>query len=96
MTTGCTSNNLFTIDADVIVKADSVPMQNIFREICAQQEFEEHLEKMVSRISAIESLGRTREITIKDLRGGGKYEVLAKSAKCIVENEVSFSGRKGQ
>jgi hypothetical protein len=83
-------NNLFTIDADTMVRADSVPMQNAFREICAQQGFEEHLDKTMGRISAIESLRRTREVTIKDLQDGGKYKFLVKNAKGIVENEVSF------
>ena len=89
-------DNLFTIDADAMVRANSVPMQNAFREVCAQQGFEEHLGKTVGRISAIESLGRTREVTIKDLWGGGKYKVLAKSAKGIVENVISFEAETGK
>ena len=59
--------NIFTIDSRAMVRADSVPMQNAFREICNQEGFEEHLEKTLDRISAIESLGRTREIVAKDL-----------------------------
>ena len=72
--------NLFTIDSRAMVRADSVPMMNAFREICAQPGFEEHLERTLDRIAAIESLGRTREIVAKDLIdkrykiriGGGK------------------------
>jgi hypothetical protein len=59
--------NIFTIDSKAMVRADSVPMQNAFREICSQQGFAEHLEATLDRISAIESLGRTREIVAKDL-----------------------------
>ena len=59
--------NIFTIDSRAMVRADSVPMQNAFREICSQEGFEEHLEKTLDRISDIESLGRTREIVAKDL-----------------------------
>ena len=59
--------NIFTIDSRGMVRADSVPMQNAFREICSQPGFEEHLEKTLDRIAAIESLGRTREILAKDL-----------------------------
>ena len=66
--------NIFTIDSRAMVRADSVPMQNAFREICSQPGFEEHLQKTLDRISAIESLGRTREIVAKDLIGG-KYRI---------------------
>lgn len=62
--------NIFTIDADAMVRADSVPMQNAFREICAEEGFDEHLQATLDRISAIESLGRTREIVAKDLVSG--------------------------
>ena len=66
--------NVFTIDAQAMVRADSVPMQNAFREICEEEGFDEHLEATLKRISAIESLGRTREIVAKDLVQGGKYK----------------------
>lgn len=61
--------NIFTIDAQAMVRADSVPMLNAFREICSEEGFEEHLQGTLDRISAIESLGRTREIVAKDLIG---------------------------
>ena len=59
--------NIFTIDADAKVRADSVPMFNAFREICGEEGFEEYLQKTLDRISAIESLGRTREVVEVDL-----------------------------
>ena len=55
-------------------------MQRAFEDICAQEGFEEHLEATLDRISAIESLGRTKELTIKDLWNGGQYEIQTKSA----------------
>ena len=61
--------NIFTIDAQAMVRADSVPMLNAFRQICAEEGFEEHLQATLDRISAIESLGRTREVVAKDLIG---------------------------
>ena len=64
--------NVFMIDSRAMVRADSVPMQNAFREICGEPGFEEHLQKTLDRISAIESLGRTREVVAKDLVLGGK------------------------
>ncbi|KAL8946202.1 MAG: hypothetical protein Q9222_007372 [Ikaeria aurantiellina] len=59
--------NIFTIDAHAMVRADSVPMLNAFREICNEEGFDEFLQATLDRISAIESLGRTREIVAKDL-----------------------------
>ncbi|MCJ1372521.1 hypothetical protein MMC20_003746, partial [Loxospora ochrophaea] len=73
--------NIFTIDSRAMVRADSVPMQNAFREICAEEGFDEHLEKTLDRINAIESLGRTREIVAKDLVGGGKYKIVLEDKK---------------
>ena len=67
--------NIFTIDSKAMVRADSVPMMNAFREICGEEGFEEHLEKTLERISAIESLGRTRELVVKDFVENKKYEI---------------------
>ena len=69
--------NIFTIDAQAMVRADSVPMLNAFRQICSEPGFEEHLKATLDRISAIESLGRTREIVAKDLITG-RYNVRGK------------------
>ncbi|KAF4628923.1 hypothetical protein G7Y89_g9230 [Cudoniella acicularis] len=70
--------NLFTITSTANVRADSVPMQRAFRDICQEEGFEDHLEKTLQRISDIESLGRTREIVAKDLVLGGKYSIATK------------------
>lgn len=81
--------NIFTIDAQAMVRADSVPMQNAFREICGQPGFEEHLNATLDRISAIESLGRTREIIAKDLVSG-RYRISGTAdmgAGILVEKE---------
>ena len=59
--------NIFTIDSRAMVRADSVPMQNAFREICSEEGFDKLLQATLDRISAIESLGRTREVVAKDL-----------------------------
>lgn len=67
--------NVFTINSNAMVRADSVPMMNAFREICSEEGFNALLEATLTRIGDIESLGRTRELTIKDLWEGGKYEV---------------------
>jgi len=67
--------NLFTITSNAFVRADSVPMQRAFKEICSEEGFEEYLEATLQRISDIESLGRTRELVAKDLVLGGKYKL---------------------
>ena len=66
--------NIFTIDAQAMVRADSVPMQRAFRQICNEPGFDEHLKATLDRIAGIESLGRTREIVAKDLIAG-KYTI---------------------
>ncbi|KAI9679812.1 MAG: hypothetical protein M1817_004826 [Caeruleum heppii] len=67
--------NIFTIDCAANVRADSVPMMNAMREVVEAEGFEELLEGTLKRIAEIESLGRTREVTVKDLWGGGAFEV---------------------
>lgn len=74
-------HNIFSISSDAFVRADSVPMQQAFRSICAEEGFAEHLENTIQRISDIESLGRTREIVAKDLVLGGKYNITMKDGK---------------
>ncbi|KAK4554954.1 hypothetical protein LTR86_008102 [Recurvomyces mirabilis] len=69
------SINVFTIDSNAMVRADSVPMMNAFREIVGEPGFAEFLDATLERIGDIESLGRTRELTIKDLWDQGKYRV---------------------
>jgi hypothetical protein len=84
-------DNLFTIDSQANVRADSVPMQIAFREICAEPGFDEYLEATLDRISAIESLGRTRELTIKDLWNKGKYTVTMRDRKGRDNGTLEFA-----
>ncbi|GME82389.1 unnamed protein product [Ambrosiozyma monospora] len=67
--------NIFTIDSYSMVRADSVPMMRAFHEIASQPNFDQLLEETVDRVSAIESLGRTRELVWKDLALGGKFQI---------------------
>ena len=92
--------NIFTIDAQAMVRADSVPMLNAFRQICNEPGFEKQLEATLDRISAIESLGRTREVVAKDLITGSyrlrgrpdrgedvtlRFEPVNKSGGCTIQ-----------
>lgn len=67
--------NLFTIGTDSNVRADSVPMMRAFHEIASHPEFDSTLRETIDRISEIESLGRTRELVLKDLTHGGRFEI---------------------
>lgn len=67
--------NIFTIDSHSSVRADSVPMMQAFREIASMPGFNDLLEETMDRVSAIESLGRTRELVAKDLVLGGTYKI---------------------
>ncbi|KAB8659325.1 hypothetical protein FH972_026214 [Carpinus fangiana] len=82
--------NVFTINSKAMVRADSVPMQRAFREICSQEGFDKHLEATLDRISAIESLGRTRELTIKDLWNKGRYSISMNSAAGQPLRNITF------
>ncbi|KAJ5953206.1 hypothetical protein N7454_000102 [Penicillium verhagenii] len=86
--------NIFTIDSRAMVRADSVPMQRAFQEICADEGFDKHLEGTLDRIDDIESLGRTRELTIKDLWDQGKYRVVVKDNRGNESGTVEFSVAK--
>ncbi|KAJ5239949.1 hypothetical protein N7468_004568 [Penicillium chermesinum] len=83
--------NLFTIDSRAMVRADSVPMQRAFREVCALEGFDDHLEGTLQRIGDIESLGRTREITIKDLWNQGKYRIVMRDNKGRESGTMEFA-----
>lgn len=67
--------NIFSIDSNAMVRADSMAMQNVFRDVCSRPGFEEHLAATMERLDELESLGRTREIKIKDLSDGNVVKV---------------------
>jgi hypothetical protein len=75
--------NVIHIDAHGMVRADSVPMQNAFREVVQQPGFEEHLKATLNRLDELESLARTREVAIRDPpdRSGGIVPVQSYCAK---------------
>lgn len=77
--------NIFTVDSESRVRADSVPMMRAFHEIASQPQFDDLLDETVQRVADIESLGRTREIVMKDLTLGSTYDVFQKDGKTILE-----------
>lgn len=67
-------------------------MMNAFREVVNEKGFDEYLHKTLDRISAIESLGRTREIVSKDLTlHNGQYHVRYGRDGLIVEAHTKES-----
>lgn len=62
--------NIFAIDSTTKVRADSVPMQNAFREIVTAEGFDAHLKETLEKLDELESLGRTRELTVKESQEG--------------------------
>lgn len=73
--------NIFTIDSNSFVRADSVPMMQAFYEIAEMPGFDDLLEDTLNRVSDIESLGRTRELVAKDLVLKGTYKIDTKTEK---------------
>ncbi|EMD60626.1 hypothetical protein COCSADRAFT_98410 [Bipolaris sorokiniana ND90Pr] len=88
--------SIFSIDSHAVVRADSVPMQRAFNEICAEPGFEKFLEATLDRIAGIESLGRTKELTFKDLWDGGKYKITTTNTKGEVQGQVEMETVKGK
>ncbi|GEQ70307.1 hypothetical protein JCM33374_g3983 [Metschnikowia sp. JCM 33374] len=77
--------NIFTVDSDSRVRADSVPMMRAFHEIASQPNFDALLNETIERVSEIESLGRTREVVLKDLVEGSTYDITTKQGKSVIE-----------
>lgn len=88
-------DNIFTIDSRANVRADSVPMMRAFREVANTEGFAKFLDETMERIGDIESLGRTREVSLKDLWNGGQYDVTVRDAKGRVERTVSLNTKRG-
>lgn len=88
--------SIFSIDSHAMVRADSVPMQRAFNEICSEPGFEDFLEATLDRISGIESLGRTKELTFKDLWDGGKYRITTRNTKGEVQGQVEMETVEGK
>jgi hypothetical protein len=97
-------DNIFTIDSKSMVRADSVPMMRAFRNIVLEEPvydndekktLAEFLDETLERIGDIESLGRTREVTFKDLWNGGKYNMKIKDAKGRTEKNIVFDVSRG-
>lgn len=54
--------NIIHIDRHHRIRADSMPLLRAFRRVAESEGFEDRLAEVMDRVSAIESLGRTREV----------------------------------
>ena len=95
--------NIVTIDSHSMVQADSVAMQNAFRAVCGQPGFDEHLQETIDRLDELESLARTRELTVKDLWGDKGFRAVVRggggkdgSDKDMVVSITGFSSETAE
>lgn len=67
--------NLIQIDRHHRIRADSMPLLRAFARVAEVPGYEDKLERVMDRISAIESLGRTRELVWKEQGPEGRFLV---------------------
>jgi hypothetical protein len=60
--------NIIHIDRHHRIRADSMPLLRAFRKVAESEGFEDRLAEVMDRVSAIESLGRTREVRLRLFR----------------------------
>lgn len=65
--------NIIQVNRHHEIRADSMPMLRAFRRIAEQDGYEDKLERVMDRVSAIESLGRTRELVWKEQGVKGRF-----------------------
>ncbi|GAC93972.1 hypothetical protein PHSY_001541 [Pseudozyma hubeiensis SY62] len=65
--------NIIHIDRHHHIRADSMPLLRAMRRVAGSEGYGDKLESVMDRVSAIESLGRTRELVWKEQGDGGKF-----------------------
>ncbi|SPO35199.1 uncharacterized protein PSFLO_00670 [Pseudozyma flocculosa] len=65
--------NVIHIDRHHHIRADSMPLLRAFRRVAESEGYGDKLERVMDRVAAIESLGRTRELVWKEQGDGGKF-----------------------
>ncbi|PWZ03035.1 hypothetical protein BCV70DRAFT_155958 [Testicularia cyperi] len=65
--------NIIHIDRHHHIRADSMPLLRAMRRVAESQGYADRLESVMDRVSAIESLGRTRELVWKEQGDGGRF-----------------------
>lgn len=65
--------NIIQVNRHHEIRADSMPLLRAFRRIAQEPGYEDKLERVMDRVAAIESLGRTRELLWKEQGEKGKF-----------------------
>lgn len=65
--------NIIHIDRHHHIRADSMPLLRAMRRVAESEGYGGKLESVMDRVSAIESLGRTRELVWKEQGDGGQF-----------------------
>ncbi|KIS71564.1 uncharacterized protein UMAG_12107 [Mycosarcoma maydis] len=65
--------NIIHIDRHHHIRADSMPLLRAMRRVAESEGYGDKLESVMDRVSAIESLGRTRELLWKEQGDHGKF-----------------------
>ncbi|CDW97127.1 hypothetical protein [Sporisorium scitamineum] len=65
--------NMIHIDRHHHIRADSMPLLRAMRRVAQSEGYADKLESVMDRVSAIESLGRTRELLWKEQGEAGKF-----------------------
>ncbi|CEL61375.1 hypothetical protein RSOLAG1IB_09978 [Rhizoctonia solani AG-1 IB] len=68
--------NIISIDVHHQVQLDSMLTLEAAREVVDDPEFEPMLKGVIARVDELESLGRTRELTFKDVKPGDRIKVV--------------------
>ncbi|GAB1526365.1 hypothetical protein RhiTH_009532 [Rhizoctonia solani] len=68
--------NIISIDVHYQVRLDSMLTLEAAREVVSEPEFEPMLKGVLTRVDELESLGRTRELTFKDVKPGDRIKVV--------------------
>lgn len=85
--------NVIHINRAHHVTADSLPLLHAFRSVLfGEEDFEGRLEEVMDRVSAIESLGRTRELVWKEQGDKGKFLIRSDAKGREVESWTLLGG----
>ncbi|KAH7345523.1 hypothetical protein B0J17DRAFT_640209 [Rhizoctonia solani] len=68
--------NIISIDVHHQVQLDSMVTLEAARAVVSEPEFEPMLQGVLARVDELESLGRTRELTFKDVKSGDRIQVV--------------------
>ncbi|CAE6443255.1 unnamed protein product [Rhizoctonia solani] len=68
--------NIISIDVHHQVQLDSMLTLEAAREVVSEPDFEPMLKGVLARVDELESLGRTRELTFKDVKTGDRVEIV--------------------